>query len=210
MPMPINVIFADKHEIFRQGLAALLNTVEGIIPLAQAANGRDAWDLIENLKPDVAILEIHMPEMTGIEVARKTSVAGLTTQVILLTAHEDPTAAIDAQDAGASGYVLKSNSFEDLVMALQTVTAGGTFMPPTIRAKLRELQRQGRTAVAPSTREREVIRLIALGKSSKEIARLMEISPRTVNTYRDRLMDKLQAHTIADVVRYAVRAGMVE
>lgn len=106
--MPINVIFADKHEIFRQGLAALLNVTEGIAPLAQAANGREAWDLIERLQPDVAILEIHMPEMTGIEVARKTSVTGLATQVVLLTAHEDPYAVIDAQEAGAAGYVLKT------------------------------------------------------------------------------------------------------
>lgn len=208
--MPINVIFADKHEIFRQGLAALLNTTEGITPLAQASNGRDAWSLIEKLEPDVAILEIHMPEMTGIEVARKTSMAGLATQVVLLTAHEDPTAAIDAQEAGASGYVLKNNSFEDLVMAMQTVAAGGTFLAPAIRATLREQKRQGKTTTALSIREREVICLIALGKSGKEIARIMELSPRTVDTYRDRLMDKLQAHSVADVVRYAVRAGMVE
>jgi len=196
--------------MFRQGLAALLNTTGGIAPLAQASNGLDAWQLIEKHSPDVAILEIHMPEMTGIEVTRKIVVAGLATQVVLLTAHEDPLAAIDAQEAGAAGYVLKNSSFEDLVTAMQTVAAGGTFVSPAIRAKLREVQRQGHTATVLSPQEREVIRLIALGNSGKEIARLMEISPRTVDTYRDRLMNKIQAHNVAEVVRYAVRTGMVE
>lgn len=208
--MSINIIFADKHKIFRQGLTALLKTEEEIVLMAQAANGQQAWDIIEKLKPDVAILEIYMPGMTGIEVTRKACVSGLTTKVVLLTALEDSTTAYVAQDAGASGFVLKSNSFEELVMALQTVAAGGTFISPTIRAKLRELHWKGRTPLAPSRREREVIRLIALGKSSKEIARYLNISPSTVVTYRDRLMEKLQAHSVADVVRYAVRVGMVE
>lgn len=207
--MPISIILANNHTLFRQGLAALLKMAEGVEFLAHAANGREAWDCIERLQPDVAILDIAMPEMTGIEVARKTSMAGFATQVILLTTHEDPLVAIDAQKAGASGYILKDNSFEDLLIAVQTVVAGGTFMNPTIRLKLRELQRHGRTITALSPREQEVMRLIALGKSGKEIARLMSISPRTVDTYRDRLMDKLQAHTVADVVRYAVWAGMV-
>jgi DNA-binding NarL/FixJ family response regulator len=208
--MAISVVFADRHEIFRQGLAALLNATDGIAPLAQAANGREAWELIVKHNPDVAILEIHLPEMTGIEVARKMSVAGLATQAILLTAHEDPLAAIDAQEAGAAGYILKANSFEELITAVQIVAAGGTFVTPSIRAKLREMPQQGRATTVLSPREREVIRLIALGKSGKEVARVMGISPRTVSTYRDRLMNKLQAHTVADLVRYAVRAGMVE
>ena len=206
--MPISVISADDHALFRQGLAVLLKGVEGIVLLAQAANGREAWDLIERQQPHVAILDICMPELTGIEIARKTSAAGLATQVILLTAHDDPFVAIEAEKAGAAGYVLKDTSFEEVVIAVQTVAAGGTFVTPIIRAKLCELQRQGKTTTALSPREREVVRLIALGKTGKEIARLMEVSPRTVDTYRDRLMDKLQVHTVADVVRYAVRAGM--
>lgn len=208
--MAISVVFADKHEICRQGLAALLNATDGIAPLGQAANGHEAWQLIEKLIPDVAILEIHLPEITGIEVVRKISLAGLATQAILLTAHEDPLAAVDAQEAGAAGYVLKANSFEELVRAVQIVAAGGTFVTPSIRAKLREFPQQGRATTVLSPREREVIRLIALGKSGKEVAKFMGISPRTVGTYRDRLMNKLQAHTVADLVRYAVRTGMVE
>ncbi len=207
--MPISVISADDHALFRQGLAVLLKGVEGIALLAQAANGREAWDLINKQQPDVAILDICMTGMTGIDVTRKTSAAGFTTQVILLTVHEDPAVAIEAQEAGAAGYVLKNNSFEELVIAVQTVAAGGTFMTPTIHATLRDLQRQGKMTTALSPREREVVHLIALGKTGKEMARLLDLSPRTVDTYRNRLMDKLQAHTVADVVRYAVRAGIV-
>lgn len=207
--MPIKVILADDHAMFRQGLAALPEAAKDIELRASAPNGREVWELVETLRPDVAILDISMPEMTGIEVARKTRDAGIDTHVIILTMHDDPSAAIEAQEAGAAGYILKDNSFEELVMAVQTVAAGGTFVTLAIRAKLRELQRNGRGRLALSPREREVIRFIALGNSSKEVARIMHISPRTVDTYRYRVAHKLQLHSLADVVRYAVRVGMV-
>ncbi|MEA3276060.1 MAG: response regulator transcription factor [Pseudomonadota bacterium] len=207
--MPISVILADDHAIIRQGLAPLLSAGDDLELLAQAANGREAWRLIAELRPDVAILDISMPEMTGIEVASRTEEAGLDTRVVLLTMHEDPCAVLQAQEAGAVGYVLKDNSFEELVAAVKTVAAGGTFVTPAVRARLRELRRNGYTTPTLSNQEREVLRLIALGNSSKEAARIMNISPRTVDTYRNRLMDKLGLHTLADVVRYAVRTGMV-
>ncbi len=207
--MATKIVLADDHAIIRQGLAPLLEAEEGLELLAQAGNGREAWDLIESLRPDVAILDISMPEMTGIEVTRRVVDAGLYTQVILLTMHDDPSAALEAEEAGASGYVLKDNSFEELVQAVHAVVAGSRFVTPSIREKLRKLQRQGQTATQLSKREREVIKLIALGRSSKEIGRIMGISPRTVDTYRKRLMDKLDLHTLAEVVRYAVRTGMV-
>ncbi len=207
--MTITVILADDHAMFRQGLTPLLDAEPEIELLAQAGDGHEAWQLIETRQPDVAILDISMPEMTGIEVARKTADTGLSTHVVLLTMHEDPSAALQAQEAGAAGYLLKENSFEELVTAVRTVVAGGTFVTPSIREKLRYPQRDGRAATQLSKREREVIKLIALGKSSKEIGRIMDISPRTVDTYRKRLMEKLGLHSLADVVRYAVRAGMV-
>jgi len=205
----ISVLSADPHAIFRQGLASLLEKAEDISLVAQATNGQEAWDLIVRLQPDVAILDLSMPEMTGIEVSRKTQAAGLDTRVMLLTMHQNACAAIDAQAAGTAGYLIKDNSFEELAMAVRTVAAGGTFITPVIRAKLQDLQRSGKTTKPPSLREREVIRLIALGKSGKEIARLMGISARTVETHRERLMAKLQLHSVADVVRYAFRAGIV-
>jgi len=207
--MTISVIVADDHAIFRQGLASLLQAEADIALLAQAANGAEAWRLIESLQPDVAILDLSMPEATGIEVARRVEAAGLDTRVVLLTMHDDPSAALQAQEAGAAGYVLKDLSFEELVLAVQTVAAGGTFITRSIRAKLCDLRRGGRTTVALSPREREVIRLIALGNSGKEIARTLGISPRTVETHRSRSMDKLGLHSLADLVRYAVQTGMV-
>jgi DNA-binding NarL/FixJ family response regulator len=207
--MPIKIILADDHAIIRQGLEPLFEAEQGMELLAQAGNGREAWELIESLRPDVAILDISMPEMTGIEVARRVVDAGFYTRVILLTMHEDPSAVLEAQEAGASGYVLKDNSFEELVQAVHAVVAGGSFVTPSIQEKLRKLQRQGHTAALLSNREREVIKLIAQGRSSKEIGRIMGISSRTVDTYRKRLMDKLDLHALANVVRYAVRTGMV-
>lgn len=206
--MTISVILADDHAVLRQGLAPLLEMEPDIVLLAQGTNGQEAWQQIQALQPDVAILDIGMPELSGIEVAREVEAQGLETRVVLLTMRDDPNAAADAQEAGASGYVLKDSAFEELLLAVRTVAVGGTFMTPSIQAKLRELKRSG--TVTLSAREREVIRLIALGKSSKEIARMLDISPATVGTYRNRLMEKLALHTVADVVRYAVRAGMVD
>jgi DNA-binding NarL/FixJ family response regulator len=205
----LGVILADDHAIFRQGLAALLQSEADIALLAQAADGAEAWGLIESMRPDVAILDLSMPQLSGIEVARRVEAAGLDTRIVLLTMHDDPSAVLQAQETGVAGYVLKDNSFEELVQAVHSVGAGGTFVTPSIRARLRALQREGRPAVPLSPREREVIRLIALGNSSKEIARIMVISPRTVDTYRSRSMEKLGLHSMADVVRYAVQAGMV-
>ncbi len=207
--MPIGVIVADDHAIVRQGLAYLLQAESDIALLAQAADGAEAWVLIESLRPDLAILDLSMPQLTGIEVARRVEAAGLDTRVVLLTMHDDPSAVLQAQEAGVAGYILKDNSFEELVQAVHIVAAGGTFATPSIRAKLRALQRNGRPLVALSPREREVIRLIALGNSSKETARILGVSPRTVDTYRSRSMEKLGLHSLADVVRYAVQSALV-
>ena len=207
--MTIGVIVADDHAIFRQGLASLLQAEADITLLAQASDGAEAWELIESLRPDVAILDLSMPEPTGIELARRVGVAGLDTRVVLLTMHDDPSAALQAQEAGVAGYVLKDNSFEELIVAVRAIAAGGTFVTPSIRAKLHAVQRNGRATVPLSPREREVIRLIALGNSGKETARILGLSPRTVETYRSRSMDKLGLHALADLVRYAVQAGMV-
>ena len=207
--MSIGVILADDHAIVRQGLAALLQAEPDIDLLGLAADGAAAWSMIATHQPDIAILDLSMPQATGIEITRRVEAAALDTRCLLLTMHDDPAAALEAQAAGAAGYILKDNSFEDLVLAVRSIAAGGTFVTPSIRAKLRALQRNGQGSIALSSREREVIRLVALGHSSKEIARVLDISPRTVDTYRNRLMHKLGLHSVADVVRYAVQGGML-
>lgn len=207
--MPITILLADDHAIIRQGLTPLFQAEEGMEVVAEAGDGREALELIKSLQPDVAILDLSMPEMTGIEVTSSVVGAGLRTRIILLTMHEDPSAVIEAQRAGTSGYVLKDNSFEELVQAVRVVVAGGSFVTPSIQEKLRKLQGEGKATALLSAREREVIKLIAHGYSSKEIGRIMNISPRTVETYRKRLSEKLDLHTLADVVRYAIRTGMI-
>jgi DNA-binding NarL/FixJ family response regulator len=207
--MTITVILADDHPIFRQGLVALLQAQTDIALLAQAGTGAEAWRLIETLHPQVAILDVTMPEGGGIEVVRRCEAADLETRTVLLTMHDDPALAIQTQQAGAAGFVLKDNSFEDLILAIRTVAGGGTFVSPVIQGRLRALQRTGRSMAALSERESAVVRLIAMGHSSKEIARRMAVSPRTVDTYRNRAMQKLGLHSLAEVVRYAVKAGML-
>lgn len=208
--MPLGVVLADDHPIFRQGLTALLQAEAGIALLAQAGSGEEAWRLIVTLQPQVAILDLTMPEGSGIEIARRCESAGLDTRTLLLTMHDEPTLVIQARQAGVAGYVLKDNSFEDLILAVQTVAAGGTFVSPALRAKLRALERTGQGPTLLSEREREVVRLVALGHSSKVIGRLMALSPRTVETYRNRAMQKLGLHSLAEVVRHAVRTGMLD
>ncbi len=207
--MPLGVILADDHAIVRQGLAALLQGEPDIALLAQAVDGEAAWGLIDTHRPDIAILDLAMPRATGIEVARRVQAAALDTGVVLLTMHDDAASALQAQAAGVTGFVVKDNSFEELTLAVRTVAAGGTFITPAVRAKIRALQRTGEKPAALSPREQEVIRLIAAGQSSKEIGRALAISPRTVDTYRDRLRDKLGLHSVAEVVLYAVQCGML-
>lgn len=207
--MYLSVILADDHAIVRQGLAALLQGVPDISLLAQAADGEAAWELIETHQPDIAILDLAMPRATGIEVARRVEAAALGTRVVLLTMRDDAATALQAQQAGVTGFVTKDNSFEELALAVRSVAAGGTFVTPAVRAKLNGLRRSGQRPVALSPREREVVRLIAGGQTSKEIGRALAISPRTVDTYRDRLRDKLGLHTVAELVLYAAQCGLL-
>lgn len=207
--MSLSVILADDHAIFRQGLAALLQAEPDITLLAQAADGEAAWRLIETRKPDIAILDLAMPGATGIEVARRVQAAALDTRVVLLTMHDDAASAMQAQQADVTGFVVKDNSFEELAVAVRSVAAGGTFVTPIVRSKINALRRNGDKPVVLSPREREVVRLIAAGQSSKEIGRSLAISPRTVDTYRDRLRDKLGLHSVAELVLYAAQCGML-
>ncbi len=207
--MSLSVILADDHAIFRQGLAALLQAEPDITLLAQAADGEAAWRLIETRQPDIAILDLAMPGATGIEVARRVQAAALDTRVVLLTMHDDAASAMQAQQADVTGFVVKDNSFEELAVAVRSVAAGGTFVTPIVRSKINALRRNGDKPVVLSPREREVVRLIAAGQSSKEIGRSLAISPRTVDTYRDRLRDKLGLHSVAELVLYAAQCGML-
>ena len=207
--MPTTILLADDHTMFREALVAFLSTKPQLQLIGQATNGADAWQLIQDLQPDVAVVDITMPGLSGIDIARNNSAAGNRTRVIVLTMHNDHRLAQEAQQAGAKGFVLKENTLEELVTAIQAVMAGGTFITPSLRSVMRSARVSGQTIHALSARERQVLSLIAEGNSSKEVARAMDISPRTVDTYRKRLAEKLEVGSLAEMVRYAVRAGLV-
>jgi DNA-binding NarL/FixJ family response regulator len=168
--VPLGVILADDHAIVRQGFAALLQAEPDIALLGQAADGEAAWRLIETLQTDIAILDLAMPKATGIEIACHVEAAALKTRVVLHTMYDDAASALQAQEAGIAGYVVKDNSFEELVMAMRSVAAGGTFVTQAIRAKLRVFQRDGQKPAVLSPREREVIRLIAGARAARRSA----------------------------------------
>lgn len=206
----IRLILADDHAIFRQGLARLLESDEGIELAGEAGDGDAAWDLIRAEKPDVAVLDISMPGKNGIDVAREIRDASLSTRALLLTMHDDPTLAQEAEEAGVLGFVVKEEAFSDLLTAIRTVADGQRFVSRTVADKVSQMEPRETAPAALSPREREVLGNIASGLTNKEIARKLAISPKTVDTHRTRLMRKLGVHTTADMVRYALKIGLIE
>ena len=204
----IRLLLADDHAIFLQGLIQLLANWPEVEVVAEAADGREAWELILEYKPDVAIVDLKMPHMSGIEIATQISAQGLSTRIVLLTMHDEPALALEAEQAGVGGYVLKDNTFEELSNAIKTVVSGQWYMSPSVSQKLQAFRlNSGGATLSP--REREVLKWIASGLSNKAIARELDISPKTVETHRDRLMSKLNLHSVAELVRYAVQTGFL-
>jgi DNA-binding NarL/FixJ family response regulator len=200
--MPTRVLVADDHAMFRQGLVAMLGDTDGLEVVGQASRGDEALRLIGELVPDIAHLVVSMPGATGIEVADALRKSCSATRVVLLTMHADATHARQAVDAGASGYVLKSAVFDELLRAIATALEGGTFLTPSLTAAV---VRGSRPAL--TERELEILALIANGKTSRTIARKLGIAVRTVETHRANMMAKLDLDNAAALVRYAVEHG---
>jgi DNA-binding NarL/FixJ family response regulator len=200
--MPTRVLVADDHAMFRQGLVAMLGDTDGLEVVGQASRGDEALRLIGELVPDIALLDVSMPGATGIEVADALRKSCSATRVVLLTMHADATHARQAVDAGASGYVLKSAVFDELLRAIATALEGGTFLTPSLTAAV---VRGSRPAL--TERELEILALIANGKTSRTIARKLGIAVRTVETHRANMMAKLDLDNAAALVRYAVEHG---
>jgi len=207
----IKVIIADDHVIFRQGLLKLLQSATDIAVIGEAGEGHESLGLIKKEKPDVAVLDISMPGLNGIEIVKEIEILGLATNVIFLTMHNDPLTAKKAMQSNALGYVLKDDAFEDLLYAIRAAASGRTFISPSISEKIlksgkpKEIENRILTE-----REQEVLRLIALGLTNKKIAEKLVISVKTVDTHRTRILQKLGAHTAADLVRYAIKIGLIE
>lgn len=209
--MPIRVVLADDHVLVRQGLKSLLER-EKFQVVAEASDGQEVISLTESLHPDIAVIDISMPTLNGIDAARELARSCPKTKLILLTQHEEEQYIYEALKAGVKGYVLKSQVASDLIHALQQVSRGGVYLSPGVSRAVVEAYRSKseRPSDPLSGRERQVLQLIAEGRTTKDVASLLGISVKTAESHRSRLMQKLDIHETASLVRYAVRRGLVQ
>jgi two-component system, NarL family, response regulator NreC len=211
----LRVLLADDHGIVRRGLRGLLEAAD-ISVVAEAADGLEAIRLCEEQHPDLLILDISMPKLSGIEVAARAQKMDRAPGVIILSVHGDESYIMRALAAGARAYLLKSATDEDLVPAVHAVSSGKPFFSPAVAAVLvedyvRQMQHKGLTDSYHllTDREKEVLQLLAEGRSNKEVATLLNLSLSTVETHRGNLMQKLNLHNTAEIVLYAVRKGLI-
>ncbi len=209
--MSIQVLLADDHPIVRDGLRSILES-EGFKVVGEAADGREAVELARKHRPDVAVLDLSMPLLNGIDAAREIIRISPNTKTVLLTMHTERQFILEGLRAGTRGFVMKSHSAQELVQAIRETASGGTYFSPEVaRAAVEAYRSNGEVPEDPLTpREHQVLQLIAESKTTKEIATLLEISVKTVETYRSRIMEKLDIHETAGVVRYAIRHGIVQ
>jgi two-component system response regulator NreC len=212
----MRVLLADDHAIVRRGLRSLLETEPNMSVVAEAGDGHEAIRLAEAHRPDVAILDIGMPLMNGIEVAARLRAMDQPPRVVILSMHTDESYILRALAAGAQAYLLKDSTDEELLPALRAVASGKPFVSAAVSAVLvedyvRHLQSRGLTDTFHllTAREREVLQLLAEGRSNKEVAALLEVGLSTVETHRANLMQKLNLHNTAEIVLYAVRKGII-
>ena len=209
--MPIQVLLADDHQIMRQGLKSLLER-EGFRVVAEAADGREALRLAETSHPDVVILDLAMPGLNGVDAAREIARSAPKTKAILLTMHKEDPYVLQALSAGVHGYVLKTQASADLVQAIREVTRGSIYLSPGVSRAVVDAYR-AKTELPPdplSPREREVLQLVAEGKTTKEVAAILGVSVKTAESHRTRIMEKLDIHETAGLVRYAIRRGVIQ
>jgi len=207
----LRILLADDHAVVREGLQTLLEAA-GWTVVAKAADGREAVELANKVPADVAVLDISMPGLNGIESGRTMLRARPMLKVVLLTMHAEEPYVIEALRAGIRGYVLKTQAGSDLVEAIQTVVAGKTYLSPGISQTVADAMAAGwEPEPDPLTaREREVLQLVSEGRTTKEVASVLGISVKTAETHRTRLMRKLDVHETAGLVRYAIRRGIIE
>ncbi len=205
---PLRVLLADDHDVVRQGLRALLER-HGLDVVAEASDGRTAVEQTTALRPDVAVLDVAMPVLNGVDAANEITRCLPATRVILLTALNDVQFVAGALRAGVRGFVTKVQDIEDLVQAIRQVAEGRLYASAGVSQAVLDAAQAVDTVAALSPRERQVVRLIAEGKSTKQIAELLKISVKTAEFHRARLMEKLGIHETAGLVRYAIREGLI-
>jgi len=213
--MTTRVLLADDHRILRQGLRSLLSAQEDFEIIGEADDGRSAVEMAERLAPHVIVMDIGMPDLNGIDATRQIIARMPSVRVIALSAYADRRLIAEVLKAGASGYLLKESAFEELAEAIRTAAARKVYLSPKIAAELVEDYVRMSKDPGPSVfeslspREREVLQLIAEGHSTKEVARTLKVSVKTVETHRRQLMNKLELFSVAELTRYAIREGLV-
>jgi len=209
--MPLRVILADDHLLVRQGLRLVLEK-EQIEVLGEASDGLEAIRLIQDLRPEIAVLDLDMPGLDGLAVLREAAKGSPQTRIVILTRHMEEPYAVEALRVGARGYVLKTQASTDLVAAIRHVHRGEVYLSPKISKAV--VQAYLTNADPPngklSVRERQVLQLVGEGHSTKKIAALLGISVKTADTHRTKVMEKLDIHQTAGLVRYAIRNGLIE
>lgn len=215
MSKPITVVLADDHAMFRAGLAALIGLEAEIEVVGEAATGDEAVDQARRLKPDVVVMDISMPGSGGLEATRRIAALGLDSRVLVLTVHAEEEYLVPVVQAGASGYLTKTSADRELIDALRTVARGQVYLPPKATTlllreyKKMEHDEDARDLQKLSSREQEVLALTAEGYSSREIGQKLFISPKTVDTYRSRITSKLGLDHRSELVRFALRTGLL-
>jgi DNA-binding NarL/FixJ family response regulator len=214
----ITVLLADDHNVVRQGLKALLAAEEDVMVVGEADNGRQAVQLAKKLQPDVVVMDIAMPLLNGLEATRQITRELAATKVLILSSYCDDEYVHQLMDAGASGYLVKQTAANDLMKAIRESKKGNTFFSPAISRRLLDQYREQLLRGGPArksgevltTRESEVLQLIAEGKASKQIAAELSISIKTVEKHRQQVMNKLNIHEIAGLTRYAISKGIIQ
>ncbi len=210
----IKLLLADDHEMLRSGLRTLVQAEQGMTVVGEASDGRIAVRMAAELRPDVVVMDVVMPELNGVDATRQITTAHADVRVICLTGRSDERVIGDALTAGAAGFVRKESAFEELAAAVRAVVAGKTYVSPSLAAAMdRPVDGDGAgpsTAGHPrlSGREREVLQLISEGKATKEVAASLHVSVKTVETHRANLMNKLNLFSVAELTKYAVRQGL--
>jgi len=212
MKKKIRILLADDHKLVRQGFRLILLSQPDMEVVGETSNGREAVELAKSLSPDLVVMDVTMPELNGIEATRRIRESSPRVRVLALSVHRDAVYVREIIRAGAEGYLLKESADTDLLAAVRSVAEGNSYLSPEVSSAILTDYRKHATNPIDllTSREREILQLVAEGKTNKEIATTLRLSVYTVDGHRTRIMDKLNLHSVGELVRFAVRNGLID